>query len=100
MEITYYGGKLDSNPDTPLPYIMDCDPDPNPDSGPGAPVKCLFTSSRYKPYTQVVFLDDIGANLKSARKLGMSTIKVTEVGQAVRELEQILDTKLSLNSKL
>ena len=70
------------------------------DSGPGAPVKCLFTSSRYKPYTQVVFLDDIGANLKSARKLGMSTIKVTEVGQAVRELEQILDTKLSLNSKL
>jgi putative hydrolase of the HAD superfamily len=34
----------------------------------------------------IVFLDDIGANLKAARELGMTTIKVLEPEQALREL--------------
>lgn len=35
---------------------------------------------------QTAFLDDIGANLKSARALGMTTIKVTEPNEALAEL--------------
>jgi putative hydrolase of the HAD superfamily len=38
----------------------------------------------------IVFLDDIGANLKAARALGMTTIKVLDAEQALRELgEQV-----------
>lgn len=37
-----------------------------------------------------VFLDDIGANLKPARALGMTTIKVEEPGAALRALESTL----------
>jgi putative hydrolase of the HAD superfamily len=33
-----------------------------------------------------IFLDDIGSNLKAARALGMSTIKVEEPGAALKEL--------------
>jgi len=40
---------------------------------------------------EVVFLDDLGVNLKPARALGMRTIKVTEPDQALVELEQILE---------
>jgi putative hydrolase of the HAD superfamily len=36
--------------------------------------------------SQAAFLDDIGANLKSARALGMRTIKVDDPEQALREL--------------
>ena len=36
---------------------------------------------------QVVFLDDIGANLKTARALGMATIKVDAPEDALAELE-------------
>jgi epoxide hydrolase-like predicted phosphatase len=39
---------------------------------------------------EAVFLDDIGANLKSARGLGMTTIKVLEPEQALGELESVL----------
>ncbi|MBI1846675.1 MAG: HAD family phosphatase [Candidatus Rokubacteria bacterium] len=35
---------------------------------------------------QVAFLDDIGANLKAARALGMTTVKVVEPDAALREL--------------
>ena len=35
---------------------------------------------------QAAFLDDIGTNLKSARALGMHTIKVNDPDQALREL--------------
>lgn len=41
-------------------------------------------------FHQAVFLDDIGRNLKSARLLGMATIKVAEPAAALRELEQLL----------
>jgi putative hydrolase of the HAD superfamily len=43
---------------------------------------------------EVVFLDDLGINLKPARALGMRTIKVTDPHQALMELEQILEHPL------
>ena len=39
---------------------------------------------------EAVFLDDIGRNLKTARQLGMATIKVSAPDQALDELEQVL----------
>jgi putative hydrolase of the HAD superfamily len=39
---------------------------------------------------EAVFLDDIGSNLKAARALGMTTIKVAEPGAALAELEGLL----------
>jgi putative hydrolase of the HAD superfamily len=41
-----------------------------------------------------VFLDDIGANLKPARALGMATIKVADPAVALRELEGLLGLTL------
>jgi len=43
---------------------------------------------------EAVFLDDIGHNLKSARGLGMTTIKVVEPDQALGELESVLGLAL------
>lgn len=43
---------------------------------------------------QVVFLDDIGLNLKAARALGMTTIKVADPDIALAELEEILSFPL------
>jgi putative hydrolase of the HAD superfamily len=34
-----------------------------------------------------VYLDDLGVNLKPAREMGMTTIKVTNAPQAIAELE-------------
>jgi epoxide hydrolase-like predicted phosphatase len=39
---------------------------------------------------EAVFLDDIGHNLKTARQLGMATIKVDDPAQALAELEELL----------
>jgi putative hydrolase of the HAD superfamily len=39
---------------------------------------------------QVVFLDDLGVNLKPARELGMTTIKVLDPDDALAELEAAL----------
>jgi putative hydrolase of the HAD superfamily len=41
-----------------------------------------------------VFLDDLGANLKPARELGMTTIKVAEPDTALAELEGVLGFEL------
>jgi putative hydrolase of the HAD superfamily len=41
-------------------------------------------------YPETVFLDDIGANLKSARSLGIHTVKVTDPTTALTELETLL----------
>ena len=41
-----------------------------------------------------VFLDDIGLNLKSAKALGMTTIKVADPDDALAELEEILGFEL------
>jgi putative hydrolase of the HAD superfamily len=43
---------------------------------------------------QAVVLDDIGANLKSARALGMTTIKVVDPDMALAELEVLLGIPL------
>ena len=44
---------------------------------------------------QAVYLDDLGTNLKPARKMGMHTIKVEDHAKAIAELEDVLDMKLS-----
>ncbi len=41
-----------------------------------------------------IFLDDIGQNLKSARALGMTTIKVVDPDKAIAELEALLGLSL------
>lgn len=43
---------------------------------------------------EVVFLDDIGPNLKPARSMGMATIKVDQPEDALRELGEILGLEL------
>ena len=43
---------------------------------------------------QVIFLDDLGVNLKPARELGMRTIKVITAEQALAELETLLGHKI------
>ena len=42
-----------------------------------------------------IFLDDIGRNLKTARALGMTTIKVDDAESALRELEALVGMSLS-----
>jgi epoxide hydrolase-like predicted phosphatase len=44
---------------------------------------------------EAVFLDDIGRNLKTARELGMTTIKVDQPQQALDELSDLLGFSLS-----
>ena len=44
--------------------------------------------------SEALYLDDLGINLKPARALGMSTIKVLSADQAINELEQQLDLSL------
>jgi epoxide hydrolase-like predicted phosphatase len=46
------------------------------------------------PPQQAVFLDDIGLNLKAARALGMTTIKVEEPRAALEQLEVVLGFSL------
>ncbi|UWU84310.1 HAD-IA family hydrolase [Bradyrhizobium yuanmingense] len=41
-----------------------------------------------------VYLDDLGVNLKPARQMGMTTIKVTSEAQAIAELETATGLKL------
>lgn len=43
---------------------------------------------------QTVFLDDLGINLKTANKMGIHTIKVTDPDQAVGDLERLLGFSL------
>lgn len=43
---------------------------------------------------EAVFLDDLGANLKGAKALGMTTIKVDETHSAIHELEEVLGISL------
>jgi putative hydrolase of the HAD superfamily len=38
----------------------------------------------------VVYLDDLGINLKPAREMGMITIKVLSEAQAIRDLEEVI----------
>ena len=43
---------------------------------------------------EVVFLDDLGINLKTARAMGMTTIKVVSAAQAINDLEAVLGVDL------
>ncbi|HZQ26424.1 MAG TPA: HAD-IA family hydrolase [Acidimicrobiales bacterium] len=43
---------------------------------------------------EAVFLDDLGINLKPAREMGMTTIKVTDPAIALAELESVLGFSL------
>lgn len=54
--------------------------------------KTKFVGAHGVRAEDVVFLDDIGTNLKTARRLGMRTVKVTlgRVEEAVRELEKVV----------
>ncbi len=47
------------------------------------------------PPPAAVFLDDLGANLKPAQELGMTTIKVDEPDAALAELESVLGFALA-----
>lgn len=42
---------------------------------------------------EVVYLDDLGINLKPAKAMGMTTIKVVSEAQAIAELEDVLGVK-------
>lgn len=44
--------------------------------------------------SEVVFLDDLGINLKPARQMGMTTIKVVDPDRAIRELSSALAISL------
>lgn len=46
------------------------------------------------PASRCVFLDDLGINLKPARAMGMTTIKVVESEQAIADLSAALDLDL------
>ena len=43
---------------------------------------------------QAVFLGDLGRNLRSAREVGMVTVRVRETEEALRELETLLGVRL------
>ena len=45
---------------------------------------------------EAVFLDDLGVNLKPAREMGMTTIKVADPGAAVAELARVLGMDMAL----
>ena len=45
--------------------------------------------------SQAVFLDDLGINLKPARAMGMTTIKVLDPSDALAELERVLEFSLT-----
>ena len=44
--------------------------------------------------SEVIFLDDLGPNLKPAKAMGMRTIKVDEPEPAIAELERLLGKPL------
>ena len=45
--------------------------------------------------SEVVFLDDLGVNLKPAKAMGMTTIKVGDPAVAIQELEQVVGFSLT-----
>jgi putative hydrolase of the HAD superfamily len=47
---------------------------------------------------EAVFLDDLGVNLKPARDMGMTTIKVVDAARAIDELERVVGFPLRAGS--
>ena len=58
--------------------------------------RCLFYQAGVRP-EDILFLDDIGENLKAAKKIGFRTVKVNlgRAFEAVDELEKITSLKLA-----
>ncbi|MBR0812388.1 HAD-IA family hydrolase [Bradyrhizobium diazoefficiens] len=56
--------------------------------------KMMMETLKVDP-SDCVYLDDLGVNLKPAREMGMTTIKVASGTQAIAELEQATGLKLS-----
>ena len=42
---------------------------------------------------ECIYLDDLGINLKPARKIGMTTIKVIDPNEAIDEVKKYLQLK-------
>ncbi|MEN3271527.1 MAG: putative hydrolase of the superfamily [Actinomycetota bacterium] len=55
----------------------------------------LVLDALQMPADRIVYLDDLGINLKPARALGMTTIKVTDPDEALAELSKVLDLDLT-----
>jgi epoxide hydrolase-like predicted phosphatase len=47
------------------------------------------------PASELVFVDDIGGNLKPARELGMTTVQHLEASQTIAELEKLFGCSLT-----
>lgn len=60
---------------------------------PSCHTSLLLVTSTLFP-TQVVFLDDLGSNLKPARDLGMVTILARDTSTALKELEKVTKTQV------
>lgn len=56
----------------------------------------LHLADMHTVWVQVVFLDDFGSNLKPARDMGMTTILVRNTASALRELEKVTGTQVTL----
>ena len=51
-------------------------------------IYAMMTETLQVDPKKCVYLDDLGVNLKPAREMGMTTIKVTSAAQAIGELEE------------
>lgn len=50
--------------------------------------------------SECVYLDDLGINLKPARQMGMTTIKVTDPDKAIANLEEVIGIPLYMPNRL
>ena len=57
-------------------------------------IYAMMTETLQVDPTKCVYLDDLGVNLKPAREMGMTTIKVASGAQAIAELEAATGLKL------
>ena len=49
----------------------------------------------FPPGLQAVFLDDLGRNVRGARDVGMTAVRVRDTELALRELESLLGLEIS-----
>ena len=47
------------------------------------------------PAERIVYLDDLGINLKPAKAMGMTTIKVADPDEALADLSKVLELDLT-----
>ncbi|GMR59479.1 hypothetical protein PMAYCL1PPCAC_29674, partial [Pristionchus mayeri] len=63
---------------------------------PDAPIYERAVERMKVPATRCIFLDDLGVNCKTASRLGMKAIKVSDPSSAIREVESLLSICLSV----